>query len=293
MLENQYKGRGIHDEKMYNSLFNGNLRKMLNVIVEFGDLDVQIRNNYLNIYYRGGNIAKVNSERSIEFDEKYFCLPGINTDGKEEKRSLIKKFKTYNYKAYFETGKQVMNKWFKEHPNPERDEQHLLAVANKYAQSDYAIIDVEYQVSIQSEFSCTFIPQNRSNPKKPRFDIIAVNKRGQVVVIELKKGVDALENTSGLQEHLDCYNASIGRNYAPFMEEIQKVLEQKQQLGLVDNAVKITESTPVFMFAYAYNDSISDEEQKEKFMKIYNGLKSYLPVSIIWLERGSHKLLDQ
>lgn len=293
MLENQYKGRGIHDEKMYNSLLNGNLRKMLNVIMESGDLDVQIRNNYLNIYYRGGNIAKVNSEKSIEFDEKYFCLPGINTDGKEEKRNLIEKFKTYNYKAYFETAKQVMDKWFKEHPNPERDEQHLLAVANKYAQSDYAIIDVEYQVSIQSEFSCTFIPQNRNNPKKPRFDIIAVNKRGQVAVIELKKGVGALENTSGLQEHLDCYNASIGRNYAPFMEEIQKLLEQKQQLDLVDNAIKIIDPAPVFMFTYAYNDSISDEEQKQKFMKIFNNIKSDSPVPVIWLERGSHKLLDR
>jgi hypothetical protein len=293
MLKNQYKGRGIHDEKMYNSLLNGNLRKMLNMIVESGDLDVQIRNNYLNIYYRGGNIAKVNSERSIEFDEKYFCLPGINTDGKEEKRNLIEKFKTYNYKAYFETAKQVMNKWFKEHPNPERDEQHLLAVENKYTQSDYAIIDIEYQVSIQSEFNCTFIPQNKSNPKKPRFDIIAVNKQGQVAVIELKKGVSALKNTSGLQEHLDCYNASIGRTYVSFMEEIQKILEQKQQLGLVDNTVKITKPAPVFMFAYAYNDSISDEEQMQKFIKIYNNIKSDSPVPVIWLERGSHKLLDR
>ena len=291
MLKNQYNGRGIHDEKMYNSLLNGNLRKMLNVIVESGDLDVQIRNNYLNIYYRGGNIAKVNSERSVEFDENYFS--GIDTDGKEEKRSIVEKFKKYDYKAYFETAKQVMNKWFKEHPNPERDEQHLLAVANKYAQSDYAIIDIEYQVSIQSEFSCTFIPRNKNNPKKPRFDIIAVNKRGQVAVIELKKGVGALENTSGLQEHLDCYNASIGRNYVPFMEEIQKLLVQKQQLGLVDNAIKIIEPAPIFMFAYAYNDSISDEEQKQRFIKTYSKINSGSPVPVIWLERESHKLLEQ
>lgn len=292
MLENQYKGRGIHDEKMYNSLLNGNLRKMLNVVAENDDLDVQIRNDYLNIYYRGGNIAKVNSERSIEFDEKYFCLPGIDTNGKEEKRGLVEKFKKCDYKAYFETAKQVMDKWFKEHPNPERDEQHLLAVANKYAQSDYTIIDLEYQVSIQSEFSCTFTPQGKSKPKKPRFDIIAVNKRGQVAVIELKKGVGALENTSGLQEHLDCYNASIGKNYAPFMSEMQKLLAQKQQLGLADNAIRITDQAPVFMFAYAYNDSILDEEQSRKFMKIYDSIKSGSPVSVIWLERGSHKLLD-
>ena len=69
-----YLGRGIHDKKFLKSLEKGKLRSMLDVINNDKLLDVQIRNNYLNIYYRGGNIAKINSENSIEFDKFYFYL---------------------------------------------------------------------------------------------------------------------------------------------------------------------------------------------------------------------------
>ena len=49
-IDDPYEGRGIHDLKMYDSLLNGPLRKMLDVVIASGDLDVQIRNNYL-IHY--------------------------------------------------------------------------------------------------------------------------------------------------------------------------------------------------------------------------------------------------
>jgi len=76
MKEKDYKylGRGIHKEKFVKSLVNGNLKQMLIAINNDNDLDIQIRNNYLNIYYKGGSIAKVNSEKSIVFDEFYFYL---------------------------------------------------------------------------------------------------------------------------------------------------------------------------------------------------------------------------
>ena len=67
----EYKGRGIHKINFINSLKSGKLKKMLDLINKDDDLDVQIRNNYLNIYYMGGNIAKINSERSIVFDMYY------------------------------------------------------------------------------------------------------------------------------------------------------------------------------------------------------------------------------
>ena len=93
-----YPGRGIHNEKMYESLKKGNLKKMLEVINNDNDLDVQIRKDYLNIYYKGGNIAKVNSENSIEFDKFYFYLETktiskkvIEKDVKEVEKLKLKK----------------------------------------------------------------------------------------------------------------------------------------------------------------------------------------------------------
>ncbi len=83
MGENEYLGRGIHKPKVIASLKRGKLREMLDIINNDNDLDVQIRNDYLNIYYKGGNIAKVNSENSVEFDMFYFYLEHDESPKKE------------------------------------------------------------------------------------------------------------------------------------------------------------------------------------------------------------------
>lgn len=288
----KYLGRGIHKEKMYNSLKEGNLKKMLNVISQSDDLDVQIRNNYLNIYYKGGCIAKIYSEKSVIFNEKYFDPYKENVNIKEKRKALTEKFKKSDYQGYFEEAKQIMDIWFKAHPKPERDEQQLLSIENKYTQSDYVIIDLEYQVSILSEFKCIYAP--KGNNKVPRFDIVAVNKKGKLCVIELKKGTKALKGTSGLNEHWICYQKSIGRNHAPFIKEMQNLLGQKQEFGLVDRAVKILEPEPSFMFAYAYDEKTSQDLQDEEFCKVYKKIdhSPSTPIHVIKIKMGSHKLLD-
>jgi len=303
MKKEEYLGRGIHHKGFLESLKNGNLKQMLIVINNDNDFDVQIRNNYLNIYYNGGNIAKVNSENSIQFDMFYFYLDMKNNPTKVIKKDvevvrnlkskrdlLISKFKERNYKGYFTDAKEIMDKWLMKNPKPERMEQHKLSTDNQYNQSDYTIIDLEYRVSTKSDFACTYIPKGKDKPKKPQFDIIAINKHGKLCVIELKKGTGALGNTSGLKEHWDCYQQSIGCNYQSFMNEMKKLLEQKQAFNLIDKQVKIECQIPEFMFAYAYDEETTIEEQNDKFQEEYNKIGE--SIHIIKLKKSSSKLLD-
>ena len=303
MKNSKYLGRGIHNKKFVESLKNGNLRQMLRVINNDSDLNVQIRNDYLNIYYKGGNIAKVNSEDSVKFDKFYFYLDMKNIPTKEIKQDaivvkelttqrdlLISKFKGKKYEDYFGDANDIMDKWLKRNPKPERMEQHQLSIENQYNKSDYTIIDLEYQVSTESDFACTYIPKGKDKPKKPRFDIIAVNNQGKLCVIELKKGTGALENTSGLKEHWDCYQQSIGLNHQPFINEMKKLLEQKQVFNLIDEQVKIEWAIPEFMFAYSYDDKMSIKEQDKKFLDECNKIGSR--IHVIKLETGTSKLLD-
>ena len=303
MAKSIYPGRGIHKQKFISSLRDGNLSKMLKVINSDSDLDVQIRNDYLNIYYRGGNIARVKSEASIEFDMYYYYQ---NTEGipkktimgspeivrglKLKRDALIKKFKAGYYKEYFDDGKAAIDDWLKISPKPERMEQHQLAIENQYGKSDYTIIDLEYEVSIRSDFKCTYIPPGKDVPKKPRFDIVAVNKTGKLCIIELKKGAKSLEGTSGLQEHWDCYRNSIRRNYDPFINEMKTVLSQKHAFGLIDGRVQILSPDPEFIFAYSYDDKTPQSEQDKKFDSVYNQIGEKIP--IIKLGKGSFRLLD-
>lgn len=300
----EYLGRGIHNKKFLESLKNGTLRQMLIVINYDNDLDVQIRNNYLNIYYKGGNIAKVNSENSIGFDMFYFYFDMKNISTKVIKKDvevarnlktnrdlLISKFKERDYKGYFTDAKEIMDKWLMKNPKPERMEQHKLSINNQYKQSDYTIIDLEYQVSTKSDFACTYIPKGKDKPKKPKFDIIAINKQGKLCVIELKKGTGALGNTSGLKEHWVCYQKSIGCNYQSFMNEMKILLEQKQAFNLIDKQVKIKYQIPEFMFAYAYDDKTTIKEQDDKFQEEYNKIGE--SIHIIKLEKNSSNLFDK
>ncbi|MBI9067573.1 MAG: hypothetical protein JEZ09_09800 [Salinivirgaceae bacterium] len=301
MKNEKYLGRGIHSEKFIKALESGNLKPMLDLINtdKHSDLDVKIRNDYLNIYYKGGNIAKLRSENSIDFDKFYFCLEKDRSRNeilkdqasmdklKEKRDKLIKKFKTGDYAAYFSEAKVVMDAWLSEYNKPERTEQHQLSLENRYGQSDFTILDLEYEVSIQSAFACKLKAKN-GKPKKPRFDIIAVDKEGKLCVIEFKKGSGALTGVSGLKEHYECFNHSIGLNPKPFMDEMKNLLKQKQSLNLIDKQVEIKSLAPEFMFAFAY-DSNHKEREERLFEREYKKLNA--AIHVIKLKEGSFKLL--
>jgi hypothetical protein len=301
MKNETYLGRGIHNEKFIEALLSGNLKPMLDVINtdKHCDLDVQIRNNYLNIYYKGGNIAKVSSGNSIDFDPFYFCLEKDRSRNellkdrdlmvllKSKRDQLIQKFKGGNYAEYFLEAKEIMDVWFAQYKKPERLEQHQLAIENRYGKSDYTIIDLEYQVSTESPFVCQ-LKGASGKAKKPRFDIIAVDKTGKLCVIEFKKGTGALAGVSGLVEHANCYKHSIGMNHKPFVDEMKNVLKQKQLLGLIDKHVEIAALVPEFMFAYSY-ETKDKERENRIFDREYNKLEE--AIHVIKLKRGSFKLL--
>lgn len=298
-IKEKYSGRGIHEGAFLTSLTSGKLKGMLNVINNDETLDVQIRNNYLNIYYRGGNIAKINSERSVEFDKFYFYLDMDRTPKNEIERGgdvwlnlqetkdeLISFFKNGDYKQYFAKAKEAMDKWFDKMKKEEREAQHKLSINNQYGRSDYTIIDLEYQVSTLSEFKCE-LPKGK--PQKPRFDIIAVDHQGNLCIIELKKGAKALLGKSGLFEHWECYEESIGRNPQPFVKEMKKILKQKQEFGLIDKALTIKSDEPKFMFAYIYDKKAKEEEQDRIFKEEYKKIKKKIDVLIV--KEDTYKLL--
>lgn len=254
--------RIIKNIKFLNSLKTGRLNKILVIIQKDKELDLQIRNDYFNIYYHGGNILRVNSESSIHFDEKYFLVDGqMNVEqAKEKKRELLKIFKSEKFELYFENAKYIMDCWFEKHPNPERLEQDGLVISNKYENtlSNYTIIDIEYQVSILSDFHCTKLTL-KGKLKQPRFDIVAIRKSdNRICVIELKKGDKSLERESGLKDHLECYNESIGAKPELFIAEISELLKQKQEFKLLNINIPLPQKNmiPEFIFAYSYTSPL-------------------------------------
>lgn len=265
----------------------GEWKPLLDYILSDSKLDLQIRDNYINVYYQGGNILKINP-RSFYFDEFYFykdCAKKRKTPLQEESKSgnvkakniiaelvdkrdcLLSPLQSHQLDKsvaaeYFQKAKKIMRDWEKTLneqlgiSHAEKQEQQQIALANR-KNTDYVVWDLEYAVSTDYSFKYNGSVEDK---KKPRFDIIAIHK-GQIIVIELKKGLNALERKSGIVDHIDSYECTIGRdNLGDFLKEMKELLKQKKDLGILDKSLEITNESPKFVFAFA--DEKSGDTQK-------------------------------
>ena len=269
------KKRIITSKELWMKLTQGEYKK----IIEYAskrenDLDVQIRDNYLNIYYRGGNLLRIHP-RSLFFDEFYFHRGSVNirktrlieraNSGDQE---CMAKWDSYKRQrndvlnllkekdgmdTFYVRMKREMDGWECDLNkigiyHDEKNEQQHISMNNR-GNTLYTVIDLEYAVSTTSNFHYN----GKLGKKVPRFDIIAVDKEGQLYVIELKTGLGAIANESGIGPHMDCFEHSIGRDEQnEFANEMHDQLEQKKSLHLIDKTTYIDiNKKPQFIFAFS------------------------------------------
>lgn len=219
-------------EDFANDLKNvdGILHPLLERVIRDHTLHLAIRNNYINIYYRGGNLLRVEKsglEYRTFFDEKY------NKDKIEVKNypsviacqadsaDCVNKFR------YF---KEIMDLYFSHYSKPEREFQQLVVRENNFSTisngSEYFISDIEFADS------------------KSRLDMLGVHwpaserKEGlncRPVFIEMKYGDDALEGNSGLMKHLNDIHKIISdeKRRKNIFSLISDQCNQLKELGLL------------------------------------------------------------
>ena len=271
--------RKISDEKFWKNLTEGEYKKIIAFASQReNELDVQIRDNYLNIYYQGGNLLRVHP-RSLYFDEFYFhrgakdirkthLIKSDKTEDKEQvafyqrkRDEMLSILRNKGMAAYSAKMKEIMKEWDADlHTigisHDEKNAQQQISMNNR-GETDYAVVDLEYAVSKTS----SFYYKGKLEKKVPRFDIIAVDKTGQLYVIELKTGLKAIDGNSGIHAHMDCFEHTIGRDSKnDFINEMDELLRQKQELKLIENNARIdTTKKPQFIFAF------SDEPGKNQY----------------------------
>lgn len=274
--------RKISNEKFWKILTEGEYKEIIAFASQREkELDVQIRDNYLNIYYQGGNLLRVHP-RSLYFDEFYFhrgakdmrkthlidkCKKGDKAciarweDYKNRRKEMLDLLKKRGMATYCKEMKRIMKEWEADlHTigisHDEKNAQQQISMNNRGA-TDYTVVDLEYAVSTTSNFKYN----GDSTKKVPRFDLIAVDKSGQLYVIELKTGLKAIDGNSGIRAHIDCFKYSIERDSNnDFINEMDELLRQKQELKLIDKNVFIDKTRePQFIFAF------SDEPGKNQY----------------------------
>ncbi|MBR5479497.1 MAG: hypothetical protein IKU84_04910 [Clostridia bacterium] len=209
-------------------------------------LSLEIRNGYINIYYKGGNLLKITQKAngySFYFDAKYCKHEGGNAN-----LSLLDNLHSADidgYKKYFYLMMREMDAWFDEHPKEERDYQHQLLVSNP------EIVDIEYQIG-----------------HRMRLDMLLFTD-GKLMIVENKFGTGAIGGSAGISKHYSdiCEVLNNAELLEEMIDSVCHISEAKKALGLTDTAIQKTDikSVEILFLLANYNPrslSLSNEVKK-------------------------------
>lgn len=304
MIKNSPK-RGNLSKSFIEKLTNGKYAPLLKAIIDDEELNIQLRDKYINVYYRGGNILRIGLN-SYQFDKFYFYNRNIEGLSKPYPKSHIEKvangqrgsissstkepIPSYDeakgivsqldaqytklmdllnkteIKEYFRRAKNVMDEWFEFWNKQERNDQHVIALDNQMfsEESDLVVVDLEFAVSKLQPYNNATNP--KGNKKVCRFDIIAVDKSGQIYVIELKQNnaADSKNNKANVEVHSADFKNTIENDIDNiFAGEIYDLVETKKILKILDEEIFVDKTTrPIPAVAYSGNNS---EEFNNKY----------------------------
>lgn len=283
-------------------------------------LDVQLRGNYINIYYKGGNILKI-KPKSFFFDKFYFytgckkedrstrktiildASKGKEQEGLSKKEALqivneledqadkLIKLLDISAEKYFDTAKSVIDKWLEIQQSAldinhnEKASQHLISLYNRsFDTSDIIVIDLEYAISQKASFA-----EKNGNPRP---DIIGVDRSGQIHVLELKYRFQATEGDAGIEQHILDFEKTIGKDSkGDFVSEMYDLVESKKELGLIDCQCNVDiHKKPVFDLIFR-----GTEQDVSRFVTQYGHFKTDGRVHNIFylLDNSNYRLFDK
>jgi hypothetical protein len=220
-----------------NDLNSGILSPILKKVKENHTLMLAIRKNYINIYYRGGNLLKIEEQKGhcykTAFDTRY-NKKGMNIPDLPSKREAspyvhgVIRTKEDAAKCVdaIPMLKEIMDVNFVTNPNPECEFQQLVARENNCS-----------TISNETEYFISDIESSESG-KRARFDMLAVRwpadrrrsaKDCVPALIEMKYGDGALKGDAGLIKHLK----DISDNLETLIINIKRPFEQLNELGLL------------------------------------------------------------
>lgn len=249
------------NEKLIERMTNGDLVPFLNTIKkEESKLRLEVRlAGKAFVYYKKCKVLDLGLS-SNDIDEKYFEDKQKPTDIKNQIISTPD--------SYFTEILSVVDGWLIKHPKTEFEAQQSIAIANQEKEDKYIILDMEYNFA-QNEI------EKDGRVKKAGFDLLGIERQtGKIVFFEVKKGLKALSNKSGISSHIIDFEKCLhGIHKVKFREnliaDIKNIVSDKKKLGLINNfdlpeKLSIEDIDLIFVF------EPSADGHKDSYAKIYD-----------------------
>jgi hypothetical protein len=207
-------------------------------------LMLSIRKNYVNIYYRGGNILKLEGKNdgtyhavfNAKYNPKNLPIPSLpcRIENQQDANQWVNSFQVL---------KGIMDIYFSTYNKPEREFQQLIARENNFStvsnQSEYFISDIEFaDSSLGARFDMLgfqWLASQRKNSDSCR-----------PAIIEMKYGDGALDGSSSIIKHLEDIVKVVGdhKKYQDLLGIMELQFNQLDKLGLI-NFNRVKNWTPI------------------------------------------------
>lgn len=234
----------VINDKFVKDLLEGELSFFLEEVKTKRDLlSLEIRGDYINIYYRGGNIVRIaqsNSRYSFFFDVKY-CRSGEYQYPEDNPHyQTLASMDNYDAQAFIKNlpvMRSVMDAWFKKYPKKEREYQQNLQSENAF------VVDIEHQYNYDRQGGM-------------RFDMIIVDG-DKMYVTENKIGTSAIGGNAGVVKHYTdiCNFLDDDRLHQGLIDSVIETSKVKHKLGLLEREIsQIDPSKTEILFVFGeYN----------------------------------------
>ena len=170
---------------------------------------------------------------------------------------------------FFDSLVDMMDKWFTEHPKKEREYQHKLSLFH----NNNNVLDIEYAIGNSGM----------------RLDMILVDEKGDLYLIENKYGNDAIyswmsDNTKKRKENPEAMNPGVAKHYKDFcklldnnkykenvIQSMRCILKNKKDLGIIPREYNIAEK-PEFSVVFVFANLKNSNRKKRKLKTVLSEL---------------------
>jgi hypothetical protein len=223
-------------EDFLHEMTGGFLKELTEKVRQDRDLNLEIRNNYINVYFKGHSLLKLEPKGSHRY--RIHIHPKF-TEGKEF-HDLVDQGTTNDFIKHIPLIKEKIIGYRK--PSIEIEYEQMIIRANNYEprnNSEYYIVDRQHVAGKRGRFDLTGFYWPRRGRRK-----------GQLVapyLMEIKFALN--QDIRNIDEQMQRYYLAVNERPAKIAEEIEILFKQKLELGLFNQPANRLAAMKTLKFA--------------------------------------------